>query len=120
MSGGVPENHLTDSGLKAVSDYCYNLEALFLSLLSTPGCTGLLPLLQDPKRACKLKMLSISIREVSLHASILSYKSAVNTCKKHHKYVQNYQFIFSVFRFIKTLLLLLAYEKYLWKPPRRI
>jgi len=65
LSGCGSVSQLTEKGLGVVSEHCHNLEALFLSLLSTVNGTGLLPLLQDPSRAVKLKKMSISIREVS-------------------------------------------------------
>lgn len=66
LSGCGSLSHLTDKGLGAVAENCQNLEALYLSLLVTVNGTGLLPLLQDPVRAVKLKKMSISIRDVSI------------------------------------------------------
>lgn len=61
LSGCGSVSNLTDTGLGAVADFCYCLEELYLSLLYTVDCSGLVPLIRDSSRALKLKRLSASV-----------------------------------------------------------
>ena len=57
---------LTDKGLRAVTEYCMNLEHLALSLLSEITGVTLIPLFKDSARALKLKTLNLSCRRVKI------------------------------------------------------
>ncbi|KAH3706662.1 F-box/LRR-repeat protein 2-like [Dreissena polymorpha] len=64
--GGYVPGVLSDVSLEAVSKYCFNLEELLLSLISNMTGEGLLPLVQDPVRAAKLRTLSLSTKKLSM------------------------------------------------------
>jgi len=55
---------LSDEALEAVSQHCWSLESLALSLIPSMTGTGLLPLLKDPERAGRLRSLAIGMRKV--------------------------------------------------------
>lgn len=63
ISGSVRQ-HLSDEGLRAVSQWCLKLEVLSLSLLENITGESLLPLFQDTSRTPQLHKLLLSCRKV--------------------------------------------------------
>ncbi|XP_041368563.1 F-box/LRR-repeat protein 2-like [Gigantopelta aegis] len=64
ISGGAFAN-LTDEGLKAIAQYCVNLQKLSLSMLRDVTCVTLTPLLED-SRASQITELHLSNKNIDL------------------------------------------------------
>ncbi|KAK3776751.1 hypothetical protein RRG08_040317 [Elysia crispata] len=75
---GIGLNMITDSGLKAVATYCKNLECLHISLLREVTGFTLKPIFLEPKRASKIRVLSINSKMMDVIMLDLMISSCPN------------------------------------------
>lgn len=75
---GIGLNMITDSGLQAVASHCTNLESLHISLLREVTGFSLRPIFVDPKRASKIRVLSVNSKMMDISMLDLMISSCPN------------------------------------------